>query len=492
MMRVAVCIYRSMKLTIPWFTSLCILFLIISGCQEDIQQPEPEKKKLSSPPIENFDPVPSSTQLSWQDAELVMFIHYGMNTMTGYRLGHGNEDPSLFNPTTIDVKGWASLARVTGFQYVIFTAKHHDGFCLWPTKTTGFSIKKSPYKNGKGDLMREFADACREAGLIPGFYISPWDRNQPLYGTYAYNDFYLQQFRELLTGYGEMGEIWLDGFAGVAANGQNKYFDWKRIMDAVENYQPHALVSIMGPDIRWVGNETGLGNDTEWSAQEPRVGLHASIQTKVWWPSEADVSIRPGWFYYEDENLKVKTADELVDLYLNTVGKNCNLLLNVPPRKDGSFHPKDVASLLHFRNEINIMFAHNLLAAAQIHVSDMRGSAEEYGPQLMTDINKETFWVTNQGIDTATIEFRLPKKEKINLIRLEEAIRYGQRVKSFKVSALIDGVEQEIATGTTIGRSRILRFPDVLTDRIIIDIEDAHAPPAIRLIGAYYYPFIHE
>lgn len=333
------------------FLLLSLLSLLFISCNNSAVGPVTEEipnrnDTVSSPGIENVYPVPSEAQLKWQDAELVMFIHYGMNTFTGKDIGEGDESPALFNPSKVDVKQWVSVAKAAGFKYLILTAKHHDGFCLWQTEQTSHSIKNSPYKGGQGDVVKEFADECAAQGMKFGYYLSMWDRNSKVYGTPAYNEYYRAQTRELCTGYGDVGEIWVDGYLGRNPLIDHPKFDWLSFAELSKALQPKSLMAIMGPDIRWVGNEDGLGSETDWSFTWSHPAHHGISNVSVWWPTECDVSIRPAWFYHDYQDNEVKTPQYLADLYLKSVGRNSQLLLNVPPTPAGVFHDNDVNSLL--------------------------------------------------------------------------------------------------------------------------------------------------
>lgn len=442
----------------------------------------------SSPGIENVYPVPSEPQLAWQDAELVMFIHYGMNTFTGKDIGDGDESPSLFNPTGVDVRQWVSVAKATGFNYIILTAKHHDGFCLWQTEQTGHSLRNSPYKGGRGDIVKEFADECARQGMKFGYYLSMLDRNSPLYGTPAYNDYYRAQTTELCTNYGDVYEIWLDGYLGRNPVITHSMFDWLSFAELSKALQPKSLMAIMGPDIRWVGNEDGLGSETDWSFTYSHPAHHGISNVNVWWPTECDVSIRPSWFYHDYEDGEVKSPEYLADLYMKSVGRNSSLLLNVPPNAAGVFHENDVNSLIGFRKIIDDIFRSNLLRGGVATASNSRMEDSLFRPAMAIDGNRNTFWVTERGVVSADLTVDLGTSKRINYFRIEEAIRYGQRVKGFEIEGFVNGSWIFLADGTTIGRSRILKLDSSAeVTKVRLKIKDARGAPAIRLFGAYYY-----
>jgi len=417
-----------------------------------------------------------------------MFIHYGMNTYTGAEWGDGTEDPATFNPPTVDARQWAEIAKETGFKYMILTAKHHDGFCLWPSAHTTHSIKNSPYKGGGGDIVREFADACRMYGVKFGFYLSPWDRHEETYGTEEYNLFFQNQLAELLNGYGEVGEVWLDGANGEGPDGIRQDYNWDQYFATIRHYQPNALIAVFGPDVRWIGNEDGLGNVTEWCRYPRRFSVqHSSYDNTVWYPSECDVSIRPGWFYHAEENTLRKSVNHLVDIYLRSVGRNSNLLLNVPPNREGRISVHDVTRLRQWRERLDVMFADDLFSGQNVECSNTRNpNSGDYSPLCMLDNNRRTFWATDKGIKTADVTISLDSVMPINTLRLEEAIEYGQRVVSFEIQCYRNGVFEKVYEGTTVSRSRIVTFNRVDTDRVRVRIVEALAAPALRIVKGYY------
>src|SRR5260221_3671197 len=317
-------------------------------------------------------PVPSKAQLAWQRDELALFLHFGVNTFTDREWGDGREDPGIFAPTALDARQWARAARAAGCRAMILTAKHHDGFCLWPSRTTSHSVAGSPWRDGKGDVVREFVDACRGEGLRPGLYCSPWDRHEPTYGdSRRYNELYRDQLTELLTQYGPIHEVWFDGANGEGPNGRRQLYDWPRMFRLVRRLQPEAVVfSDAGPDVRWIGNEHGEAGDPNWSTVDPaavpypgasgdavtRALQHGDPAGAVWRPGETDTSIRPGWFYHPAEDGRVKPLEQLVELYFTSVGRNSKLLLNVPPTREGRLHPIDVARLVGMRERLTALF----------------------------------------------------------------------------------------------------------------------------------------
>lgn len=414
-------------------------------------------------------PRPSPAQLAWQRDELALFLHFGVNTFTDREWGDGTESPAIFNPAALDARQWARTAKAAGARTLILTAKHHDGFCLWPTRTTEHSVAKSPWRDGRGDVVRELVDACRADGLKVGLYLSPWDRNNPAYGdSPRYNDLYCDQLNELLTRYGKIAEVWFDGANGEGPNGKRQTYDWPRVWALVRRLQPDAVMfSDAGPDVRWCGNERGVAGDPNWSTVNPSIVTHPgadgpgiidSLQHgdpngSVWRPAEVDVSIRPGWFYHPAEDARVRTADNLVNLYLTSVGRNGKLLLNVPPTRDGLIHSTDVARLIEWRERLTTMFGHDVAAGAT------------------------TAWQVT-GPRSATLDVALPAPTPITAVRLEEDIARGQRVSAYRLEA-----ERPLSSGTTIGHAKIERFAAITTARVRLRIDTVDVPerPVVKL-----------
>jgi alpha-L-fucosidase len=421
-------------------------------------------------------PVPSAAQLAWQRDELAMFVHFGVNTFTNREWGDGREDPAIFAPSRLDARQWARAARAAGHRAIILTAKHHDGFCLWPTGTTTHSVVKSPWRGGQGDLVKEFVDACRAENLRAGLYLSPWDRNSPVYGdSPRYNDLYCEQLAELLTHYGPLAEVWFDGANGEGPNGKRQVYDWPRVWALVRRLQPDAVMfSDAGPDVRWCGNEKGIAGEPNWSTVDPGVvtfpgaagpGVTAALQHgdpkgTVWRPAEADTSIRPGWFYHPAEDARVRSADALVDLYFQSVGRNSKLLLNVPPTPDGLLHDIDVQRLALAHEKLRAMFATDLAAGSRIR------------------------W-QRTGERTALAEVDLGKSSVVSIARLEEDITKGQTVARYTLSGSDGGEWRPLSKGTTIGYARLDRLAPATVRRVRVAIEDAIAPPEPVRIKLY-------
>ena len=413
-------------------------------------------------------PLPSPAQLRWHRDELALFLHFGVNTFTNREWGDGSESPSIFDPSALDAREWARVARRAGFRAIVLTAKHHDGFCLWPTRTTTHSVAASPWRGGQGDVVREFTEACRAEGIRAGLYLSPWDRNHPAYGdSPRYNDVYVAQLTELLSNYGEIAEMWFDGANGEGPNGKRQVYDWPRFFGHVKRLQPGAVIfSDAGPDVRWCGNERGTAGDPNWATVDPsRVPFpgadgpgiidalqHGDRAGTVWRPAEVDVSIRPGWFHHPAEDARVRTVDNLMELYFTSVGRNGKLLLNVPPTKDGVIHPTDVARLEGFREARSRMF----------------GAPVEGGT---------TSWkVTGPTTAELTIDHRRPVDFAV--IRLSENIERGQVVASYRVDVAPEGdLWRPLTRGTTIGHARLHRVEGAAVRRIRVTIEDAIAEP---------------
>ncbi|MFQ6042943.1 MAG: alpha-L-fucosidase [Candidatus Poribacteria bacterium] len=430
---------------------------------------------------------PTPQQLAWQEAELSMFLHFGINTFTDREWGEGNEDPRLFNPTELDARQWVQVAREAGFKYMILTAKHHDGFCLWPSGYTEHSVKNSPWRGGKGDVVRELADACHEADMKMGIYLSPWDRHEPTYGNSpVYNQFFKNQLTELLTNYGEIAEVWFDGACGEGPNGRRQEYDWHGYYEVIRRLQPNAVIAICGPDIRWVGNEDGFARETEWSVQDANPVFHRSAScqlAKVWYPAECDVSIRPGWFWHENQDDKVKSLEHLIDIYYKSVGRNSVLLLNVPPNDRGLFSEPDVKRLREFREILGKTFAINFAEGKPAVASNVNPDSDASNA---VDGKKDTYWATDADVTTASLEIHLDEPATFNVSMLQEYIALGQRVEEYRIEVW-DGQDwKQIAEGTTIGHKKLDRFSDVTASKVRLSIVKSQANPLIRAFGLYH------
>ena len=429
--------------------------------------------------------VPTAQQLEWQQMEFTAFLHFGINTFTGREWGDGTESPELFNPLELDCEQWVKALKDGGFKMALITAKHHDGFCLWPTATTEYSVKNSPWKNGKGDVVRELRDACEKYGMKFGVYLSPWDRNAECYGdSPAYNKFFIEQLTELLSNYGEVHEVWFDGANGEGPNGKKQEYDWTAILAKIRELQPKAVTAIMGDDVRWVGNEGGLGRETEWSATVLTPGsythckasnealginnmskdlgsreLVAKASQLYWYPSEVDVSIRPGWFYHAEQDEQVRSLANLVNIYYQSVGCNSVLLLNIPPDRRGLIHEIDVQRIKELSNYIGKTFANNLVA------------------------NGEGSWEARIGDSK---EYEVKQGALVNTFLIQEDIAKGQRVEDFLVEVYSNGAWQYAAEGTTIGYKRLIRFSDCTPEKIRVTIRGARGVANITNVGLYY------
>jgi len=419
---------------------------------------------------EKFGPTPTKQQLAWHEKEFYLFMHFGPNTFTNLEWGKGSEDPNVFNPTAIDCNQWASIAKAAGAKGIIITAKHHDGFSLWPSKFSKHTVRESKWMNGKGDVIKMLSEACKKAGIEMGVYISPWDRNHPEYGTAAYNDIYIQTMKELLTGYGNLTELWWDGSNGEGPNGKKQVYDFTRFKDSAMSYQPNILIfSDIGPHIRWAGNENGLINETNWNLLDTAgfkrgEGAPANdtlnrgnFNGKNWIGAEADVSIRKGWFYHEKEDSTVKSGKTLFNLYLNSVGHGGNLLLNVPPNRKGLIAPQDSAALMDFRKVREAAFKTNLFKNAVI-----KNNKNE-------------------------IEICLTTPVTINSIQLQEQIKFGQRVIRFEIYAGDKEADmKKIAGSTTIGRKKIIQFPTTTAKCFKVKIIETKASPIMGAVAGYF------
>ena len=454
-------------------------------------------------------PLPSARQLAWHEMEFYCFVHFGPNTFQDKEWGYGDAPPEIFNPTELDCEQWARVAKEAGMKGIIITAKHHDGFCLWPSKYTGYSVKNSPWRNGKGDVVGELARACKKYGLKMGIYLSPWDRNHPDYGKPEYITYYRNQLRELLTNYGKIFEVWFDGanggtgyYGGARENrkiDRKTYYDWPNTWKLVRQLQPQAVMfSDAGPDVRWVGNEQGWANPTNWcllrrdefypgspNYKELRSGHEDGTH---WVPAEVDVSIRPGWFYRSKEDDKVKSLQKLVDIYFTSVGRNASLLLNIPPDRRGLFHENDVQRLKEFGATLRKIFANDLALGKPATASTVRGNDEKYSAANAVDGKKETYWSVDDPVTQASLTIDLEKPVEFNVILLQEYIPLGQRVKAFSVEARVDGQWKPIAKETTIGYKRLLRIAPVKADKVRLNIEDARACPLISNLALYNAP----
>ncbi len=442
------------------------------------------------------NPVPTPQQLKWHNSEFYLFAHFGPNTFTDKEWGHGDEAAEIFNPTELDCRQWCRIAKQAGATGIIITAKHHDGFCLWPSKYSTHTVRESKWKNGKGDVLKELAAACKEFGLNFGVYISPWDRNHPDYGTEKYNDVFVNMMKELFTNYGPITELWWDGANGEGPNGKKQVYDWERYKETVRKLSPSTVVfSDVGPDIRWVGNEKGIAGTTNWNTLNidgftPGLGAPSTDTLNIgnkygthWIPAECDVSIRPGWFYHAEEDNKVKSPEELFQLYLKSVGRGATLLLNVPPDRRGKFHATDSAALVGFRKLRQQSFKTNLLQGAAtyyLHSGILKKAPALSDGKIVTTVTMEATEIHSAGVE-------LKENRKVNCIVLREDLRNGQQCAEFKL-LLFDKDDKLIKEikGTTIGRKRILTFPAVNVNTVELTILGQKGATKISEIEAYY------
>jgi alpha-L-fucosidase len=481
-----------MKTRIP--IACLFLCLSITACSQ-VKPPEP------------FGPLPSERQLAWHEMEYYMFVHFTVNTFTDKEWGYGDEKESVFNPSGLDCRQWARVAKEAGMKGIIITAKHHDGFCLWPSQYTEHSVKNSPWKNGMGDVLRDLRQACDEYGLKMGIYLSPWDRNSAVYGTPGYLTYYRNQLTELLTNYGEIFEVWFDGANGgdgyyggareIRRIDNKTYYDWPNTIKIVRTLQPQAVMfSDAGPDVRWVGNESGMGSLTNWCLLKKDEMYPGGDFAKIlgeghedgnyWVPAEVDVSIRRGWFYHRTQDSLVRSPENLMELYYSSVGRNSNLLLNVPPDRRGILHENDVKSLLKFRELREREFENDLAKGRRVEATNTRGKA--FRASNVNDGNPDTYWAANDRQTSADLVIDLGSGTEVNRIIIQEYIKLGQRVKEFKVSAFASGEWKQLIDGTTIGHKVIRKFPVIKASKIKVTISKSKACPVISNIELYRSP----
>ena len=481
----------------------------------DIQSPTP------------LYPVPSHRQLRWHTHEFYGFLHFGLNTFTDKEWGYGDESPELFAPTNFDADQIASTANEVGMSGLILTCKHHDGFCLWPSRYTDHSVKSSPWKGGQGDVVAEMADACQRYDILFGVYLSPWDRNHAEYGRPAYLEYYRKQLIELTTEYGDLFEVWFDGanggdgyYGGVHEQrriDRRTYYDWENTWKIVRQNQPDAVMfSDVGPDVRWVGNENGIAGAPCWSTlstaglypgfggddwttelETDMVQAWASDQQMLnqgyrqgdsWLPAECDVSIRPGWFYHSSEDDKVKSAETLLDLYFKSVGRGASLLLNIPPDKTGQFHPNDVQNLQEFRRLREQIFSRDLTSTAHIEANNIRGNSHRFSAQNLVDNNTDTYWSTDDNISEAEVIFEFQNAVSFNTIGIREYLPLGQRVDNFTLEIEKGGVWQSYYRGTAIGNLCLVREQKCSTQKIRFRCKSNFVCPAISEFKVYLAP----
>ena len=464
---------------------LIIFFLILFSCDSTYNLVEP---------------IPSDRQKIWQEMEYYAFIHFNMNTFTNKEWGYGDESPSTFNPTNLDTDQWAEVIKNSGMKGIIITAKHHDGFALWPSNYTSHSVKNSPWKNGEGDLIKDLEKSCRKFGLKLGIYLSPWDRNHPDYGTKKYISYFRNQLTELLTNYGEIFEVWFDGANGGSGfyGGTNEirkvdkktYYDWENTHKIIRELQPNAVIfSDAGPDIRWVGNEKGYANKTTWSniykdsvyGGMPDYYKFSSGQENGshFIPTETDVSIRPGWYYHPEEDDKVKSLEKLIDIYFNSVGLNSSLLLNIPVDTRGLIHENDTKRLYELNNYIRNTFSNNFFMESKMYFNDTSHPIDK-----LIDNKISTMCPFKTKLNNV-IEISLNENKIVDIFKISENINLGQRVKKFRLQALVDDIWVTIEEGTTIGSKRLIKFDPIDIKKLKFTIIDSKDIPLISEIGIY-------
>jgi len=477
-------------------TSCLFLFLAVSSIP------------AASPPAP-YGSLPSARQLKWHELEMYAFIHFTVNTFTDREWGYGDESEKVFNPTEFDAGKIVSVFKEGGMKGVVLTCKHHDGFCLWPSKYTEHSVKNSPWKDGKGDMVKEISEACSKQGLKFGVYLSPWDRNHKDYARPEYINYYRNQIRELLANYGPVFEVWFDGANGgdgYYGGAKEKrridnrtYYDWSNTWSIVRELQPDAcMFSDGGPDVRWVGNESGFAGETCWATfntEDARPGsagkgnLNRGDRPGTRWvPAEVDVSIRPGWFYHAGEDGRVKSVDHLLKVYYESVGRGANLILNVPPDRRGLINEKDAANLREWRKILDATFAKNLSDGAKLTASNTRGNDAQFAPGNVLDDKRETYWATDDSVTTPDLILDMSRPVTFNVVRIREYLPLGQRVDSFALDCWNNDKWEEFAGGTSIGNQRLVRSKDITTTTIRLRITKAAACPAISEIGLFKSP----
>ena len=455
-----------------------------------------------------FGPIPTERQLRWHEMEVYGFVHFTVNTFTDREWGYGDESEKVFNPTDFNADQIASVAKAAGMKGLILTAKHHDGFCLWPSKYTEHSVKNSGWKNGQGDVVKELSRACRRQGLRFGIYLSPWDCNQKDYGRPEYVTYYRSQLRELLTQYGDIFTVWFDGanggrgYYGGARETRRidarSYYDWDNTRKLVRDLMPLAVMfSDAGPDMRWVGNEDGVAGDPCWATLNSAgrypggssAGLNSGERPGTdWIPAECDVSIRPGWFYHANEDERVKSPAQLLDIYYKSVGRGACLNLNLPPDRRGQINEHDIRSLHEFRRILDATFAKNLAEEARLTASNVRGGAKQFGPKNLVDGKPKTYWASDDSVTTPELVLEFKRPVTFNVVSLREFLPLGQRVEGFAVDSWQDGHWAQFAKGTSIGNHRLVRGELVTSDRVRLRITQAPVCPALSEFGLYAEP----
>jgi alpha-L-fucosidase len=459
--------------------------------------------------------VPSPRQLAWQETEFYAFIHFGINTFTDKEWGHGDEDPALFNPTEFNAKQWVEVCQSAGMKGLIMTCKHHDGFCLCPSAYTEYSVKNSPWRGGNGDLVKEVSDACREAGIRFGVYLSPWDRHDQRYGSSLYNEYFKAQLWELLTSYGDIFCVWLDGACGEGPNGLKQVYDWDGYYEVIRELQPGAVISVCGPDVRWCGNEAGHTRESEWSvvpatlqdcekiqeesqhvddgefskmvnSRDENLGGREAIRNAeklVWYPAEVNTSIRPGWFYHAAEDDQVRSVDQLLDIYYKSVGGNATFLLNLPPDRRGLIHDNDAKRMAELGEILRLTYQHNL--ASDAHAAATETLNQDHDANRILDGNKDTYWCPQEGTEQAAIEIDMKEERTFDTIVLKEHIQSGQRIEKLRLEYLQGGVWQPFFACTVVGYKRICQFPKVTARHVRLTVLESRWCPTLSAFEVY-------
>lgn len=474
----------------------------------------------SVPPPAPFGATPSPRQLKQHtDREFYAFCHFTVDTFTDREWGTGGESETVFNPTDFDADQIVGAVKAAGMKGFILTCKHHDGFCLWPTKTTEHSVKNSPFRGGRGDVVKEIEQACRRAGLEFAVYLSPWDRNHPEYGRPAYLQVYRAQLAELLTNYGPLFEIWLDGanggdgyYGGLVGPAERtgkmemrridrlSYYDWPTTWALMHQLQPDALIfSDVGPDIRWCGNERGYAppniratityaaDEIPGQCGEKKLNV-GTLHGASYVPAEVNVSIRPGWFWHASQDSRVRSPENLMNIYMNSVGYGQTFLLNVTPDRRGRVPENDVESLRQLGEHLRQTFGTNLAAGARVAASNIRGDCSAYGPAKLLDGDKWSAWTTDDAVTTPEVVFELPAPRTFNLVRVREDLRLGLRVEGIAFDAWVDGAWKELATAEAVGACRLWRLPETTTDRVRVRVTKAPVCPALSDFGLFLEP----
>lgn len=453
----------------------------------------------TTPPPAPYGALPTPQQVEWHNMKYYAFVHFNMNTFTDKEWGEGQESPNTFAPTQLDCEQWARICKAAGMKGIILTAKHHDGFCLWPSKYSTHTVAQSAWKEGKGDVLRDLSAACKKYGLKMGIYISPWDRNHPAYGTPEYNEVFKNTLREVLTQYGEIFEVWFDGANGEGPNGKKQVYDFPGFIQVVRETQPKAVIfSDAGPDIRWVGNEQGFAGETNWATLNrddyfpgtPRYKelTEGNRNGTHWLPAEVDVSIRPGWYYHPAQDTAVKSLTKLWSIWHASIGRGANLLLNIPVDRRGLIHPADSTRMMELKALVDSTYLQDYCVAEGTTADHVRGNGSHYAAFCATDNHYDSYWACEDGVTQASLEVDFDDPTPINRAQVSEYLALGQRVDSFAIDVMTEGKWTEVAAGTTIGARRILCFPTVPATRIRLRILSAMASPAIRELSAYRAP----